>query len=101
MHLAQGLMGNMPRLNAAASAVFSDIFGVLDKTAASFYSFGPESLTPSTYGFGLITNQERITNSYGGYAVYPDADLCGGSRMDTVHAAHGTIGHGEPGAVVY
>lgn len=57
MHLTQGLMGNMPTLNSAASTIFSDIFGNLEKGTIAFYSFGPESLTSRTYGFGLWPNK--------------------------------------------
>lgn len=53
MHLAQGLMGDIPTLNSAASTIFSDVFGNLEKETIGPCSFGPESLTPKTYGFGL------------------------------------------------
>jgi len=75
MDLAQGLMSDVPRLNAAACSVFGEIFGVLDNHGPPFCSFAPGSLRPSTYGFGPTPNQEAITRLAGDYAVYTDQDL--------------------------
>lgn len=51
MHIAQGLMGNMPRLNTFASGVFTDTFQSLGINRPVFDLFKPESLQPSTFNF--------------------------------------------------
>ncbi|KIW11466.1 hypothetical protein PV08_10766 [Exophiala spinifera] len=70
MHLAHGLMGNMPRLTYAASLVLSDIFRGFDGNGAPFQSFASETLMPSTYGLGSATSQVPTS------AVHPHADTC-------------------------
>ena len=76
MHLAQGLMGNLPKLTEAAAFVFSDIFKLFSENSAPFLSFAPESLKPSTYGFGSVADQAPTGGLRVGRAVYTDADLC-------------------------
>lgn len=51
MHIAHGLMGNMPRLNNLASRVFADTFESLGSDRLVFDLFKPESLQPSTFNF--------------------------------------------------
>lgn len=70
MHLAHGLMGNMPKLTDAASTVFYDIFRVYDRKGAPFHSFASELLMSSTYGLGSTISQAPTS------AVLADTDPC-------------------------
>ncbi|KAH8895926.1 hypothetical protein GQ53DRAFT_35445 [Thozetella sp. PMI_491] len=58
MQLTQGLVGNVPRLNDAACAVFSrTILQAMGNPECEPYLFSPDSLRPSTYGFGVVAQQ--------------------------------------------
>ena len=72
MLLAHGLMGNVPILQAAAYAVFADVLASLDHGASAFFSLAPDSLQPSTYGFGSVPKQATPTGLHSGHAVYTD-----------------------------